>query len=81
MLPNGLLSDASFRLADDAPSDMLVSGGLQLVITDHGDGTQLVSAVDHGWRPGTETVDVSLTFSVESFDPGATLHVVNLVVR
>lgn len=81
VLPNGLLSGASFRLADDAPTDVLLSGGLQLVIRDHADGTQLVSAVEHGVRPGTETVDAALTFAVESFDPGSVLHVVDLVVR
>jgi hypothetical protein len=81
-LPNGILSTASFELADEAPKDVLMEPhGIQMQITSLEDGRRLESLYDHGWRPGTERVRVTLRFSVESFEPGAAIQVVNLEVH
>lgn len=40
-----------------------------------------MNAYDHGWRAGTERVHVRLVFSVESFEPGTTLTITDVVVR
>ena len=81
-LPNGILSDASFGLADDAPADLVLSDpGVYLAVTSLDGGRPFFNAYDHGWQTGVEHVAASLTFTVESFDPGAVLTVTNLVVR
>jgi hypothetical protein len=81
-LPNGILSTASFELADEAPKDVLMEPhGIQMQITSLEDGRRLESLYDHGWRPGTERVRVRLRFSVQSFEPGAAIQVLNLEVR
>jgi hypothetical protein len=80
VLPNGILTEASATLADDRRADVLIPEGIQLEVVGE-DGQPLVNAYDHGWRPGTEQVHIRLVFTVESFDPGATLEITEVVVR
>jgi hypothetical protein len=82
VLPNGILSDATFGLADDSPSDVLVSSdGVFLAITSLDGGPPFDNLYVRGWRPGTERVQATLRFTVEWFEPGAILYVRDLLVR
>ena len=82
VLPNGLLTEASFQLADDAPTNLLVTpDGMKLAIASLDGGPPFENAYVRGWHEGTERVSVTLTFTVDSFDPGAVLQVLDLVVR
>jgi hypothetical protein len=83
VLPNGILTVASFTLEDDSPTDVVISAGtgVFLGITSLNDGRPLWNYFDHGWHPGVEHVEATLTFTVESFEPGAVLRVRDLVVR
>ena len=82
VLPNGLLTEASLQLADDAPTNMLVNpDGMNLAIMSLDGGPPFENAYVRGWHAGTERVSVTLTFTVDSFDPGAELQVRDLVVR
>jgi hypothetical protein len=80
VLPNGILTEASATLADDRRTDVIVQDGIHLEVVGK-DGKPLVNAYDHGWRAGTEIVQVRLVFSVESFEPGATLTITDVVVQ
>ncbi len=80
VLPNGILSEAKATLADDRRSDVLIPDGVQLEVLGP-DGKPLLNAYDQGWRTGIERVHVRLAFTVESFDPGATLFITEVVVR
>ncbi|MBX3030404.1 MAG: hypothetical protein KF809_09610 [Chloroflexi bacterium] len=81
-LPNGILSKATFSVADRVPSELLVTReGVWLSLESLDGGNSFDNIYEHGWRPGTERVQVMLTFEVESFTPGATLEVKDLTVR
>ncbi len=84
-LPNGILSEATFDLADASPppAELLVGPdgiGLRLQSLED-DGRPFDDAYEHGWRRGLERVRVSLVFEVEAFTPGATLEIIDLAVR
>jgi hypothetical protein len=81
-LPNGILSEAKFDLSNDSPTNFLVSsGGVFLQIESLDGGLPFENIYAHGWHTGTERVSATLTFTVESFDPGAVLEVTNLTVH
>lgn len=80
VLPNGILTEAAATLANDRRTDVLIPQGIQLEVVGE-DAQPLVNAYDQGWRPGTEQVHVRLVFTVESFDPGATLEITDVLVR
>ena len=80
VLPNGILSEATATLPDDVRTDVLIPEWIWLeVIGD--DGLPLSNIYEHGWRTGTERVHVRIMFTVDSFEPGASLEITNLVVR
>lgn len=81
VLPNGILSDASFTLADLHPTTFGVTmDGVQLrVISRDGRGA-LKNLYAHGWRKGVEHVEVRVTFTVTSFQPGAVLQLRDVAV-
>ncbi len=81
-LPNGILSHATFSLADPTTQAFTVAEGIQMVIrsTDP-NRPPFDNAYQHGWHPGSEVVNVYLVLDVTSLTPGATLQVRNLVVR
>lgn len=81
VLPNGILSEAEFGLVEEAPSDVLVEAhGMFLSITSLDGGPKFENVYQRGWHAGTERVQVTLTFTVEWFEPGAFLHVVDIRV-
>lgn len=81
-LPNGILSDATFGLANASPSDQLIAAeGVALGVDSLEGGPPFVNIYEHGWRPGTERVRATLTFTVESFEPGAVLEITDISVR
>ena len=45
------------------------------------DGKPIRNVYEQGWRPGTETVKVSLSFSIARFEPGSVIGVHDVVVR
>jgi hypothetical protein len=81
-LPNGILSDARFSLADPFTRAFAVRDGIALVVRPLDPARPLfVNIYAHGWYTGTEEVEVYLVFDVTAFTPGATLEVRDLVVR
>jgi hypothetical protein len=81
LLPNGFLAEGDFALADPWPSNVLLRGGVSLEIRPTAGGAPLQNVFDHGWHPGVEEVTATLTFDVAWFEPGASLEIVNIVVR
>lgn len=81
-LPNGLLTTADFELVDGWPADVsIVDGRVTLEVRSQEDGKPIQNIYAHGWREGIEDVDAVLVFEVFWFDPGATLTVLDVVVR
>ena len=81
VLPNGILTEATFSLRDAKPTDVLVTpDGVRLEVRTL-DGELLENIYAHGWRSGTERVEATLTFTIESFEPGAVLEAVDIIVR
>ncbi len=82
VLPNGILSDARFSLADPSTRAFTVADGVRLEVRSK-DPTRppFDNAYEHGWYPGAEDVKVHLVLNVTSFTPGAQLQVRDLVVR
>ncbi len=82
VLPNGILTDATFSLVDDRPTDLLLAtDGINLALRSLDGGGDFWNIYDHGWRPGVERVEARLVFDVAQFDPGATLQVRGISVR
>ncbi len=81
VLPNGVLSTASFGIVDDTPPDLLLSDGLFLAVTSLDGGPAFENYYTRGWHAGTERVEVSLTFTVEWFEPGAVIEVRDIHVK
>jgi hypothetical protein len=81
VLPNGVLTEGSFALADDAQRDFLLVDGVVSLVVSGPDGKPVWNVYEQGWRAGTETVDAHLVFDVESLDPGAVLHVRDVAVN
>ncbi len=82
-LANGILSRASFSLADDWPDDFTVAYGLvQLEVRSmEPDGNAFQNYYAHGWRRGVERIEAVLVFSVMRFEPGAVLQLRDLNVE
>lgn len=81
LLPNGLLRDSAFETTDPWPTDAHFTGGIILEVRPVDGGPPLANVYEHGWRPGVEEVEAILTFSASWFKPGASITVVDLVVR
>ena len=82
VLPNGILSDGRFSLADPFTRTFTVRGGVTLVVRSL-DPTRppFDNIYAHGWYPGTEEVEVYFVFDVTALAPGARLEIRDLVVR
>jgi hypothetical protein len=81
LVPNGVLRQAVFTLADDWPEDVtILEGGVRLEIRGE-DGAVIWNVYDHGWRTGPERVEAFLVFKVSRFEPGATLGIRNVFVK
>jgi hypothetical protein len=82
VLPNGILSEATFELVDDMPADVLLNPGfVHLEVTSLEGGPTFDNIYQRGWHEGTERVQATLTFTVEWFEPGAVIHVTNIRVH
>lgn len=83
VLPNGILSEAVFGLVDDMPSDILMKpgAGMFLTITSLEGGPAFDNYYMRGWHAGTERVQVTLTFDVEWFRPGAMIEATGIQVH
>lgn len=79
-LANGIVREMGGTLEDDWPDNMVLLGArLELEPIDGGD--PITNIYEHGWRPGVEQVDVVLVFDAALVRPGATLVLVDVVVR
>jgi hypothetical protein len=83
-LPNGLLTEATYRLADPWPVDVTFAPDatprLELRSLEP-DGKPFSNAYEHGWRDGLERIEAVMVFEVKRFDPGATVEVRDVAVR
>lgn len=82
-LPNGILTDATFRLADAWPDGVSIQDAVVMldVRSLEPDGKPFDNYYLHGWRAGVERVEAVLVFEVRRFVPGAVLAVEAVVVR
>jgi hypothetical protein len=58
-----------------------VSGGVRLEVRSLETGAVLWNGHEHGWRDGTERVEVVLVSDVFQVDPGAALSIRDVVVE
>jgi hypothetical protein len=82
-IADGVLKTATFTIAQPAPDQLLLDeDGVSMRIRPT-DGTHrpFENYYQHGWYPGVEEADVFLDFDVVGHDPGAVLHVRDLVVQ
>ena len=81
-LPNGILTEATFGFGDDWPDGVSIAdASVRLEVRSKADGRPIVNIYEHGRVDGVEPVDAVLVFDVDDFDPGASLHIRNVVVR
>jgi hypothetical protein len=82
-LPNGILSEASFALAEPWPEGVVIlEGSVFLDVRSlEPDGRPFDNYYLHGWREGVERVEGVLVFHVDDVEPGGMLRIRDLVVR
>jgi hypothetical protein len=83
LLPNGVVSTASFAFVDDWPLDVSLKDGLASIRLRslEPDGKPFQNYYEHGWRPGVERAEAILVFEVLWSEPGAVLSIRDVVVR
>lgn len=82
-LPNGILTEVAYVMADAYPIDITFAGGgpyLEIRSLEP-DGRSFDNVYTHGWREGLERIEAVLVFEVRRFDPGAVLAIRDVVVR
>jgi hypothetical protein len=82
-LPNGVLSEASFRLVDDWPDALrLADGWIHLDVRSLApDGKPFDNRYRHGWLDGVEPFEAVLVLDVVDVEGGAVLSIEDVVVR
>ena len=82
-IPNGVLTESRATLADPWPEGMSVGReGIRLEVRPLVPGRpEFRNIYEHGWWPGTEEVEVVLVFEARRVDPGATIELLDVVVR
>ena len=83
-VPNGILTEAAFVLADAWPEGLVIlDGGVRLEVRSlEPDGRPFDNYYMHGWREGVERVEAVLVFQVDHVERrGAALRIRDLVVR
>jgi hypothetical protein len=81
-LPGGYVTEATLRLADDAPAGLRLSGPLRLELRPTDPSRPPFGNVyQRGTVPGVETARVFLVFDAVEVAPGAVIEVRDLVVR
>ncbi len=81
LLANGVLRDRHFALRDPWSTNVHFADWITVEVTPVGTDVPLTNLYEAGWRPGVEEVVVTLTYNVVWFQPGATLSLVDLLVR
>jgi hypothetical protein len=83
ILPNGLLSEASFRLAPEHLGDLQVTeDGITLEVRPMDPGLPpLWNLYETGWQEGTTTVRAVFVFEIVEFTPGSVLELRDIVVE
>lgn len=82
-LPNGILTEVVYVMADAYPIDITFAGGgpyLEIRSLEP-DGRPFDNYYTHGWREGVEHIEAVLVFEVRRFDAGAGLVIRDIVVR
>lgn len=79
-LANGVLQEVSISLADPWPDTVVLRSPLRMDIAPAGEAP-IWNIYVHGWHEGTETVEAWLTFDAAIVRPGASLELVDVVVR
>ncbi len=74
-IPNGILTAADARLTSSVTNPLVSSGGYRLLVRSLDGGPPFENYYQHGWRPGVERVEVTLSFTVLLFEPGAVIRV------
>jgi hypothetical protein len=80
-LPNGYLSERSFRLADDSPDSFWIDDGVLLEIRPEIAGRPPVGSIYRDPFDGPEPVTVFLVFEVTDLDSPSVLQIIDVVVR
>ena len=80
-LPSGILSAASANITSSPANPLVSYDGYQLVVKSLDGGPPFDNYYQHGWRSGTERVQVSLDFTILMFAPGAVVEVSSVDVR
>lgn len=73
-LPNGILTAADIGLTSSPTDPLVSSAGYRLLIRSLDGGPPFDNYYQHGWRPGVERVEVTLSFTVLLFEPGAVVQ-------
>jgi hypothetical protein len=81
VLPNGILTESSFTLADAHQTGFMLQDGAIALVVSGPDGKPIWNVYEQGWRDGTESVQVRLKFSIASFEPGSVIRVRDVIVR
>jgi hypothetical protein len=80
-LPNGYLSERSFRLADDSPDSFWINDGVLLEVRPEIAGRPPVGSIYRDPFDGPEPVAVFLVFEVNDLDNPSVLQILDVVVR
>jgi hypothetical protein len=80
-LANGILDMAAMTVASSPLDPLIASEGYRLEVTSLEGGPPFDNHYLRGWHPGTEEVEVTLTFTVNWYEPGAIVRVEDVVVR
>ncbi|MBI3746539.1 MAG: hypothetical protein HY264_08495 [Chloroflexi bacterium] len=80
-LPNGILSAASAEITSSPTNPLVAYDGYRLMVTSLDGGPPFDGYYQHGWRPGTERVEVTLSFVVLMLEPGASVVVSSVDVH
>jgi hypothetical protein len=80
-LANGILREVKSTLAEPWPASVFILGSIRMEIRPLGGGDPIGNIYEHGWRPGVETVEVSIVFNAAILRPGAHLTLLDVVVR
>jgi hypothetical protein len=83
LLPNGIVSVATFAFVDDWPFDVSLKDGVATIRLRslEPDGKPFENYHEHGWRPGVERSEAILVFEILWSKPGAVLKIRDVVVR
>lgn len=80
-LANGIIQEASFALADPWPDNVVLREAVRLEISPVAGGAPIWNIYEHGWHEGVEQVEVAIVLDAAIVRAGASLELVDVVVR